>query len=505
MNELQDKFERFIIDRATRPALHFVDRGGVAVWTGAQLAAAVADMRALLARQGVDKGNAVVVETGDTRTFVSAFWAAVSLGAAVVPSPPHSPNRFSGRLGRQADVALTESGAVARCIGGTSPVVSSLRSDPVDLPPSAVIVQFSSGSTRDPRGYVLTASGVASNAEACIDAGHLSEAASSIVSWLPLYHDMGLMTSVILPVVANVPGTIIDLEEFVRRPLNWLTILSHSRATFTVAPPFACELIRKRLPRLNQSVDLSAIRSFVVGGDMIGGSELAAFSNEMARLGLATRAIHPAWGMAENTLVCSVSHCGPEFVKVGDIELVGAGKQALGVTVSYAHNGIGPRELAIESSSLFVGTVRRGCFEARTNGRYVTGDVGAIQDDGSIVIFGRSDDTVIWHGQNIHAGEVEAVASGVDGVVGDTATLIDCRSEGRGIVLVAEVYGRASEELPVLLGRRITQDLGVQIGSVLIEKRGALPRTSSGKVKRTEVRARVLRVVVGEGGADSGS
>lgn len=366
-------------------------------------------------------------------------------------------------------------------------------------------VQFSSGTTSEPSGILVTQSAVAANVSGILTFGLDVRSEDRAFSWLPMCHDMGLVGFSIAPLFGDCAVDYLAPSDFARRPTLWLQLMSELRSTITYAPSFGYRLAAERLgPEIGQ-IDLSSLRVAGIGGDMIRGDAMAFFAERLAGAGFRSAAFLPSYGLAETTLAATfavrgepleVLHQGRSFVACGrplpghDIRLVDAGGDAV------AAGEVG--EIELRGPSLMAGYIRGGEVDASAispDGFLATGDLGFMSPDGQLVVSGRRKDVILHRGRTVWPQDIEQA--------------IECAAELRnGDVAAFSVDGAAEETLIVLVQCRMREEarrarLKAQamatisaasgmVGRVVLVPPGSLPVTSSGKLSRAGARERYV-------------
>ncbi len=366
------------------------------------------------------------------------------------------------------------------------------------LPAEASFVQFTSGSTGEPTGVVLSPGNISHNTSAVLQRLSLLPG-DGVCSWLPLSHDMGLFGFCLSAFVALGPEgsnggelTLLPSDVFRTSPLRWLAACDTHRATITASPPSVLDFFARRMARRSGSIDLSSLRSVVVGAEPIDASVLRSFDAAYAPMGLAPTALCPAYGLAEATLAVSIDspqrpwHASTlSLARVDDArrhDIVACGEPMPGVDVRVGERGT----FVVDGPSVHLGTVDATGFKART-GPFETSDVGAIQD-GQIFVLGRADDVVLHAGRKIYPFDVErAVGLGRHGL---TAVVAVKAAEG-GFVVVCEGWRRrkdtdaeARAEAAAAIEERVVEAVGLRPRRIAFVANGAVPRTPSGKPRR---------------------
>jgi fatty-acyl-CoA synthase len=489
---------------------------------------------------GLAPGDRVGLVAETEGDFVRAFMGAMLAG--LVPSPMPLPTAFGVRaeyaaqLRRIAAVAdasavilaepyralvgdaLAEAGpAYIGPLDGLPAAAEPLPTGPRD-PDTLAYLQFSSGTTGAPRGVAVTHRGLMANLHGmaqALDVGREDRG----VSWLPFYHDMGLVGCMLLPLATQMTIDYLATRDFVRRPGLWPTIMSRARATLSYAPSFGFQLAAQR-SRLHEPLDLSAWRIAGVGGDMVKTGNLDEFAEVFAPHGFCPDSYLVSYGMAELTLGLTFSAPGrgyrADLLLSAPLERDIAERASTGIdgARAFARCGVPLPEHEVEIrddagrrlADFHVGRVfargpskMKGYFRdpAATaeilsgDGWLETGDKGYLAE-GELVITGRSKDLIIINGRNIWPQDIEwTLEHRVDSLRegGVAAFSIDDGSAERlGVVLqTARSDPDERDSLRSEADRLIRQLFGLA-PEICFSRPGLLPRTSSGKLSRSQVR-----------------
>ncbi len=505
---------------------------------------AVALARRLLGA-GLEPGCRVGIVAESDGDFVRAFFACQY--AAMVPAPLPLPTAFGGKEGYIAHLRRMLERAQADALLGPAPLEGWLREIAAGLdlkvvatvaalqhvtaatgelpahdPEGIAYLQFSSGSTRFPSGIAVSQRAAMANTRITGVHGLQVTPTDRGVSWLPFYHDMGLVGCLLTPTVFQRTIDLIPTHEFARRPLVWLDLISRNRGTVSYGPSFGYELCARRAERaVSPDLDLSSWRCAGIGGDLIRPNVLERFAERFAPRGFDANAFMPSYGMAEATLTLSIA---PLRRGARHDTLDGAIFEHEHRAVP-ANGGSGPtrtfvicgrilpdHEIEVRDESgrplpdrhvgrIFVRgpSLMSGYFGApedtarvlSSDGWLDTGDLGYLVD-GEIVITGRAKDLIIVNGRNLWPqdlewtveAELDAVRTGdvaVFSVLGDPAeevvTLVQCRMRDP-----AERDALAKSVADLIRGRH-----GVETRIVLVPPH-SLPQTTSGKLSRSQAR-----------------
>ena len=380
---------------------------------------------------------------------------------------------------------------------------------PVAHADDLALIQFTSGSTREPKGVELTHANLVANLEMLRTAFEV-DADSRFASWLPLFHDMGL-AMLLMPLYFGVPGVLMPPLAFIRRPSRWLQMVHDHRATITGAPNFAFELCLERgLREDEEGLDLSCCRVAFCGAEPVRRSTMRGFAQRYGAQGLATSALFPCYGLAE--AVCFVSGgrltaraeaqiegeapvaCGPpasgsklSIVDPKTLRRLDAG-EAGEVWVAGPHVGRGYRGLPQESSAVFGGRLDEGSGPCLR-----TGDLGYLDAEERLVLVGRMKDVLIHRGVNIHAGDLEALVAASHGGFGSIGAAFAVLHGGAEAIVVVQEAARGGGIADHHVMRAAALDAvaaahGVRLHDLILVRPGALPKTTSGKVRRDAAR-----------------
>jgi fatty-acyl-CoA synthase len=425
------------------------------------------------------------------------------LGEAIARARP--------RLGCRLLSELPAAGAAAIALDGA---------DPGEL----ALVQFSSGTTVDPKPVALSHAAILAQARSINSLWPDTPAlAHSGVSWLPLYHDMGLIGFVLSALVRPAVVTLLPPELFVAKPAFWLRAISRYRATVSAAPNFAFGLATARISdREMEGVDLSSWQIALNGAESISPGVLSAFVARFARWGFRAEAMTPVYGLSEAALGVAFSPIGRgPLVRRFDraalaigraepsdqgLELVSVGLAVPGFEVVVRDHQDSPvaagecGRIWTRGPSLLREYLDRPQATAAVlrDGWLDTGDLG-FQYAGELYITGRAKDVLILHGSNHAPEEVERPVIGLAGVRGQAVVAVSYLPEGAAgeeLLLFAEIAGTAGDALrqalPATCRDAVLAATGLLVSRVELVAPGTLPRTSSGKFRRAETLRRFL-------------
>ncbi len=393
--------------------------------------------------------------------------------------------------------------------------VDRLLDTSADPPPgSLAYIQFSSGTAGKPKGVCLTHGNIAANLSAM--AQRLQATPEDVgISWLPLYHDMGLMGGHLIPAWAGMEQTLMRPLGFLSRPHRWLQRISRSRCSLAVGPCFAYELCAEKVDpaRLPADLDLSCLRAALNGSETIRATGLKIFQDAFASTGLAPEAILPCYGLAEATLAVTIGEPGtrPELgVRPGVTDsapVVGVGKPVPGVSVRILDSSRKEVSEGAEGEIAASGpSVMKGYLETTSGDPFLvdpsgtrwllTGDLGYLQE-GSLFVTGRIKDLIVVRGRNHDPADLEAATESVPGVRPGKSVAYSWVSPNTGLEevhVLFEVLAEAPPEIETAVKQRVGEVLGIQVDRVAIVPRGFVSRTTSGKKMRQRAREEFLKI-----------
>ncbi len=385
----------------------------------------------------------------------------------------------------------------------------------VPVPDDVAVVQFTSGSTGHPKGVVITHANMIANL-ASIGRRSGMNSDDTMVSWLPLFHDMGLFGGLCCPLYWDHALHLIPTESFMRNPSMWLRVLSDTRGTLSPNPTSAYDLLTRVGQERLDGIDLSAWRYAWVGAEMVYQRTIDRFVERFAPTGLAATTLRPAYGLAEATLAVTMGDPGSPLTLLsvdsealrrsgevvdapagatGTFTLVGNGRPVDHMEVQIATNDgavVGER---IQGHVLVRGAaVSRMYFGHPPRGEWLdTGDLGFLAA-GELFITGREKELIIRGGANFSPSEIEWAAESAEGVMtGRVVAFGDVRPDlGQEFIVVA-VETRAKSEveetsLRARVRRAVLDHVGIKLDRIVCVPTGALPRTTSGKLRRDECR-----------------
>lgn len=518
------------------------DDGTEEDWSYARLADESRRIATALVERGMQKGDRVALVLPAAGEFVPVFLGVVRGGGVPVPLyPPMGLGQLGGYLDHAQHIVaaakaklLITNTQIRAVLGKLHALVPELRQmltfeelkgdaalfrDPGLRPEDTCFLQFTSGSTSRPKGVVVTHANLAHNCDAIMHSGLGTHEADRGLSWLPLFHDMGLIGFVLAPIHHRVPVTFMSPLMFLKRPATWLEYLSKHRGTITYGPNFAYAIAVKRVrEREMEGLDLSCVRVAGCGAEPIQAETLRAFADKFAAVGFRASAFVPSYGMAENTLAIAFSQGIPTDVVAADklwgegvaepaanggesVEIVGCGGAFPNHEIRIVHpESREPlEERRVGEIQIRGPSVMPGYFEDEESTRSAidpegwlsTGDLGYLAD-GHVFICGRQKDVIIVNGKNYYPTDLEWVAGEVEGIRTGNAIAFASFREGLGreaVVIVAETREKDGHDaLATKVKNAVYGATGLMPDEVVIVEAGTIPKTSSGKVQRRKAR-----------------
>ncbi|WP_329282405.1 fatty acyl-AMP ligase [Streptomyces sp. NBC_01451] len=486
--------------------------------------------------------------------FTTAFSACVYAGVIAVPSP--LPGRYRHERRRLAAIArdarvnvvLTQQSdlpdvekwiAEEGIVGVVCHAVDAGDGDPDAWtapevsPETLALLQYTSGSTGDPKGVMVTHGNLVANVERMADAFG-NDSGTTYGGWIPLYHDMGLI-GLMLPGLLSGDGYVqMDPMSFLRRPYHWLRMLDACDVGFTAAPDFGYELcVRRVTDEQLATLDLSRVKA-ADGSEPVRADVVAAFTDRFAAAGLRPDALIPVYGLAEATLMASATTGRAPLRTAVDASalesrmlrpadgaqpsrmLVGCGAPT-GSDVLVVDPDTGEAQPEGRIGEIWLGgpCVTAGywenedatdtTFRARTRdgrGPYLrTGDLGGLLD-GDVYITGRRKDVLVLHGRNLHPADIEyELRSGHEELEGLHGAVFmvgndDGPDTAPAVVAVHEIRAHWGaerlSEIAVGMKQTVAREFGVPVAAVALVRPGGVRRTTSGKVQRSAMRGLYL-------------
>lgn len=391
--------------------------------------------------------------------------------------------------------------------------------DPVETGESDIVVQqLTSGSTGSPKAVRLTHANLNANACAMLDRLKIDPEQDVMISWLPLFHDMGMIGFLTVPMLFGAEVVAVTPLDFLHAPILWAELMGKYRGAVTAAPNFAYSVLARRLALAEDgAVDLSTMRCLLNGAEPVDPDTLIAFAEAGARFGLDPMALAPTYGMAEVTLAVSLAEPGlgmvldlvdPDLLEAGGMAVPSRRSNArrlptLGTLVSglegrvvgedgqeLPQRGVGIIELRGASVTSGYLTVDGPQPTQDADGWINTGDVGYFTEDGLVVVCGRVKDVIIMGGRNIYPTDIERAAGSVRGVRPGNAVAIrlDTGQKREGFAVAVETNDIDQQDevrrIQHEVAHAVVAEVGVRPRTVAVLGPGSIPKTSSGKLRR---------------------
>ncbi len=391
---------------------------------------------------------------------------------------------------------------------------------PADDPERLVILQYTSGSTSEPKGVMIPDRVLCANIDASCEAAELTQS-EVMVSWLPLYHDMGLVGFLSIPMLKGVQLVQAAPQDFMAHPGSWMQWISDWKGTATAGPNFSWVLATRALKRM-KDIDLSSLTLALSGAEPVDPVAVEAFVNEASRFGFRAGSVFPAFGMAEvaiggafpkrhRGLVCDsvdrivlereriakeVDPNDDDQVHVRRLPLLGRAVPGLEMKIvdpetktELPERHVG--ELLLRGTSVTPGYYKRPDATSAMfhEGWLCTGDL-AYTLDGELVICGRIKDVIIVGGRNVFPEDIERAVGTIDGVrAGNVIAFgIDGYKGKETVIVVAEVKDVDLDRVRADIHHSALEVSGLPPRDVMLVKPGTLPKTSSGKLQRAKCR-----------------
>ncbi|NUN14441.1 MAG: fatty acyl-AMP ligase [Myxococcales bacterium] len=508
----------------------------------AQLASAASRIGSGLLRLGLRPGDRVglVLPRGDE--FVLTFLGAMCVGLVPVPMyPPLSLGKLGNYLEHSRHIIqksecawLITDDMVGKLLGsliggylrGVATVAAiNAGSDEAPLAKLELshpaFIQFTSGSTSRPKGVVLTHGNLAANAHCIMRLGLRATPDDKGCTWLPFYHDMGLIGFVLAPLMTDTPVAFMPPLLFLKRPVEWFRLITRHRGTIGFGPNFAYGLCTARIKDAElQDIDLSSWRVAGCGAEPVVAGTLQAFCERFRQSGFDSRAMMPCYGMAESTLAVSFSPVGggvvvhnisasyltehnearPPKNPTDSLQIVSCGQPFEGhellvvdpdTGTPLQQNRVG--EIVLRGPSVMQSYYNDPDITDQTirNGYLHTGDLGYL-NEGNLYVCGRIKDLIIVAGKNYYPTDIEWAVSQLSGVrTGNVAAFGLTAADGKAELVVVCAEAKETADASALIQEirgRVMEFVGIRIDEVVLLAPGSLPKTSSGKLQRRQAK-----------------
>jgi amino acid adenylation domain-containing protein len=546
-----DHLQRLAAERPDDTALVIVSAAdGATLDTPIRYAELALRVRALAARlqRRFAPGERVLLLLDNDDRYVVAFLACLHAGLIAVPAfPPESARpqhlaRLAGIAHDAQPAALLATRATLAMLGSGFDAAEPIAIDELDAADDAALaaawrplalhdgdiafLQYTSGSTSAPKGVMVSHGNLMAN-ERAIGAGFEVGADDVFVSWLPLYHDMGLIGGLLQPLHRGIKAVLLTPQFFLERPVRWLEAIARHRGSISGAPDFAYRLCVERVKDAAiGALDLSSWRVAFSGAEPVRHDTLRAFVERFAPARFDQRSVFPCYGLAEATLFVSGAARGRGMVaQPFSVSALGAGQASDGTgddAITLVSSGrvpsghcveiVDPQTLAVLADgqvgeiwaagpSIAQGYWQRleetqSTFVERAGQRWLrTGDLGFVRD-GELHVTGRLKDMIILRGQNVYPQDIErAIEAEVDAVRSGrvAAFAVELPGGGEGVGVAVEVSRAMQKRVPAAalvqaLGEACAGACREAVSVALLLNPGALPKTSSGKLQRRACR-----------------
>ncbi len=533
-----------------RVHIHLPEEESVQDITYRELLAGAAEVAAGLAAEGLERDQTVAIMLPTCADFFYAFFGVSLAGGIPVPIyPPARPDKIEEYVRRQTRIlnnaevrfliTFDRVKAVSHIMRLNLPGLAAVtsvealrqagrgRPAPAVSPSDTGFIQYTSGSTGDPKGVVLSHANILANIRGI---GHSVQVRPTdiVVTWLPLYHDMGLIGSWLFSLYYATPITVLSPLAFLSRPERWLWAMHDARGTLCPAPNFSYELCARKIPdRMLEGLDLSAWRVAINAGEAVLPETLARFTERFAPYGFRPESWVPCYGLAESSVALAFPPINRRpmidtirrkpFEEYGVAEpaqphespvirFVANGRPMPGHAIRIVDDENRDLPERVRGRVLFRGPSKTSGYyrnpaataAVTVDGTWIdSGDLG-YWAGGEVYITGRRKDCIIKSGRNIIPQEVEGAASEVAGVRrGCVAAfgVTDAETGTERLVVVAETRASRSEELRRIeadIVRAVEAVLGIPPDKVQLAPPQSIPKTSSGKIRRFETKALFL-------------
>ncbi|RVK17005.1 non-ribosomal peptide synthetase [Sinorhizobium meliloti] len=512
-------------------------------WTFAELDAFARRFASALSRRFLP-GERIVIACPDAPQFVAALFGCSYAGLIAVPAPPPA-REFEAallcRVAADAQAAAILTGpdgrnATAKCSEWTTLRATIIEVDDLladgsiefeicpAAPDAPALIQYTSGSTRQPRGVVLSHENIVANQRMIAEA-FAHDDKSTFVTWLPLFHDMGLIGSVLQPLFVGAPCVVMPTQAFMAKPIRWLRAIANFGAHTSGSPSFGYHLCARRMPATGlDGLDLSSWRIAFNGAEPVRAEVMEEFGRRFRPHGFSPASFYPCYGLAECTLFVTGGTAGNGARVLSASRASLAAGQLCGATdgtISAVALGQGWHDTRIAIVDPRTGrpcangtvgeiwvsgrAVARGYWNRPAETQAVfgaridpddglpylrTGDLGAWHE-GDLYVTGRSKDLILSAGTNHYPQDIEWAAERSHPAVraGCSAAVAVDTEVGVRVMLIAEVQRRlAPSSYPQVadaIARGVSVEAGIMLDEIVLVRAGVLPKTTSGKVRRS--------------------
>jgi fatty-acyl-CoA synthase len=479
---------------------------------------------ALLVDAGVKKADRVLLGMGDPAAFFVGFWSCQIVGAIVVPFKKPESDEAAEVMSHMitdcapklilvdAPVFPSEVNIEVRILDLDlqSTCSSTGLPDVTVLPEEIAVIQYTSGSTSNPKGCVLTHKAMLWNCNGIFSRSG-GRAGETCVHWVPLHHDMGLMGGVLAPVVLKAQNVLIETRRFMTQPLSWVKELALHGTCHSSVSNFALSMVLKRASRLDlEANSLESVKNIFCGAEPIDARLVRDFNCALGRFGLRTDAIHPAYGLAEVTLMATSRKGGVLSKKLSvtsDLvepanqepayEYVSVGKPLPGSQIRVIDDSgkeVSPGkvgEIAILTDSVMQGYWgnEKATNERIRDGWLLTGDLGALIDE-ELYITGRKSEVMIFAGRNVYPHDVERVIANAIEIDPHRVCAFSTRDKATETLFVVIEARGSKPDLNQVMNAKKACEAGMGVSpNILVCTGNSIPRTSSGKPRRKALAA----------------
>lgn len=477
---------------------------------------------------------AIMLPSENCHDFITVFFATLMSNMVAVPiAPPES---------RQAKLSHARTSNIlqqinAACIISNAKILTYLEENQISLPPQQInlsninnmqdatefvpatldpsdvaFLQYTSGSTGKVKGVMISHNNIMANIDCMQEViTNLSAGLQHVISWLPHYHDMGLIAGLILPIYLNIPSVIIPTKKFILDPMIWLKAITKFRHCISGGPDFAYSLCCRAAKRAKpEALDLSSWDIAFIGAQMIQQDTIDNFTRQFSDAGFNLQNFYPCYGLAESTLFASGNHqrSTPKVKAISNnTKVLSVGQAFAGHEIvivnpdtmqKAADNTVG--EVWLRGPSIAQGYYKNTkdstkYFNAKINNNsYLrTGDLGLLEN-GYLYIVGRLKDMIIAHGKNHPCTDLEWVAVQSHPALRENhCAAISLMHNNKNIcVIIAEIhpqFNNITKDIQRAITKAISVQLGIKINQVILVMPRALAKTSSGKLRRFQIKA----------------